>query len=241
MRYSILYPIQRSGVRFARMGTSVTPTQPAMASAASAEVLASAKWPSSAAAPEYRARRSAAVSAVIERKNARTAGRSALAQSCAMVDGTLTAGRSQRDGYGFNDIAKNGIGGFRFFLQRRMARTGDNTVRENRNGELFEVVGEAIVAAIEISAGLCAALKHECATRADTQSQLLTLARAIDDFESVVVQAGVDFDVRDGVLHGQHIADIHNRVERIERIIANTLAQNFLFGFVRGIAHFDAH
>src|SRR5258708_18234673 len=73
MRYSILYPIQRSGVRFARTGTSVTPTQPAMASAASAEVLASASWPISAAAPEYSARRSAAESAVIERRNARTA------------------------------------------------------------------------------------------------------------------------------------------------------------------------
>src|SRR6266852_781679 len=84
--------MQRSGVRFARTGTSVTPTQPAMASAARAEVLASASWPISAAAPEYSAKRSAAVSAVIERRNARTAGRSALAQSCEMVDSTLTAG-----------------------------------------------------------------------------------------------------------------------------------------------------
>src|SRR6266849_2859327 len=110
------------------MGTSVTPTQPAMASAASAEALASASWPSSAAAPEYSARRSAAVSAVIERRNARTAGRSALAQSCAMVESTLTAVRSQGNGDRFNDIAENGIGGFRFFLKRGMARTGDDAV-----------------------------------------------------------------------------------------------------------------
>src|SRR6267142_656419 len=153
MRYSILYPIQRSGVRFARTGTSVTPTQPAMASAATAEVLASASCPMSAAAPEYSARRSAAVSAVIERRNARTAG------------------RSQGNGDGFNDIAKNGIGGFRFFLKRGMARTGDHAVRENGNGELFEVVGEAIVAATEVGAGLRGALEHECAARADTQSE----------------------------------------------------------------------
>src|SRR4030088_1864457 len=223
------------------MGTSVTPTQPAMASAASAEVLASASWPISAAAPEYSARRSAAESAVIERRNARTAGRSALAQSCEMVDCTLTAGRSQGNGDGFNDIAKNGIGGFRFFLKRGMARTGDNAVRENGNGELFEVVGEAIVAATEVGAGLRGALEHECAARADTQSELLALARAVDDLKSVVVEAGVDFDVRNGVLHGQHIADVRDRIERIERIIANALAQNFLFRFVRGIAHFDAH
>src|SRR5207245_6654857 len=100
------------------MGTSVTPTHAAMASAASAVALASARWPSSAAAPEYSARRSAAVSAVMERKNARAAGRSALAQSRAIVVCTLTAQRSQRNGDGFHDIAKNGIGGLRFFLQR---------------------------------------------------------------------------------------------------------------------------
>src|SRR6266849_2069478 len=110
------------------MGTSVTPTQAAMASAASAEALAMASWPTSAAAPEYSARRSAAVSAVMERRKARTAGRSALAQSCAMVESTLTAGRSQRNGNGFDDLAENGIGGFRLFLQRGMARTGDDAV-----------------------------------------------------------------------------------------------------------------
>src|SRR5216684_942334 len=241
MRYSILYPSQRSGVRFARMGTSVTPTQPAMASAASAEVLASASWPISAAAPEYSAKRSAAVSAVIERRNARTAGRSALAQSCARVESTLTAGRSQRNGDGFNDIAKNGIGGFRFFLQRGVARTGDNAMRENGNGEPFEIVGEAEPAAIKVGAGLRGALEHERAARADAESKLLAFARAVDDLESVIVEARVDLDVRDGVLHGENIGDVRDRIERIERIIANALAENFLFGFVRGIAHLDAH
>src|SRR6266852_559466 len=120
-----------------------------MASAASAEVLASARWPISAAAPEYSASRSAAVSAMIERRNARTAGRSALAQSCEMVESTLTAGGSQGNGNGFNDFTKNGIGGFRFFLQRGVARTGDNAMRENGDGELFEIVREAEAAAVE--------------------------------------------------------------------------------------------
>src|SRR5437899_702649 len=159
-----------------------------MARAARAELVARATWPSSAAAPEYSARRSAAVSAVMERKNARTAGRSALAQSCAMVDLAalifsseegksrflaplgmttlfvfgqtlmkwrfVTATRSQGNGNGFNDIAKNGIGGLRFFLQRGVARTRDNAMRENGNGELLEIVGEAVVTPIQESAGL---------------------------------------------------------------------------------------
>src|ERR1700674_5091737 len=158
-----------------------------------------------------------------------------------MVESTLTAGRSQGNGHGFNDIAKNGIGGFRFFLKRGVARAGDDAMRENGDGKLFEVVGEAIVAAIEVGAGLRGALEHERSAGADSQSKLLALARAVDDIESVIVQAGVDFDVGDGVLHGQPIADIRDGIERIERIIANALAQNFLFRFVRGIAHFDAH
>src|SRR5712692_6691414 len=265
------------------MGTSVTPTQAAMASAASAEALAMASWPTSAAAPEYSARRSAAVSAVMERKKARTAGRSDLAQSCAMVDLTalilvviegrstflptgsepsvaalgmttlfvfgqalmkwrlVTPTRSQGNGDGFNDIAKNGIGGFRFFLQRGVARTGDNAMRENGNGEPFEIVGEAEPAAIKVGAGLRGALEHERAARADAESKLLAFARAVDDLESVIVEARVDLDVRDGVLHGENIGDVRDRIERIERIIANALAENFLFGFVRGIAHLDAH
>src|SRR5690242_9409960 len=241
MRYSILYPIHRSGVRFARTGTSVTPTQAAMASAASAVVLASVRCPSSAAAPEYSARSSAAVSAVMERKNARTAGRSALAQSRSMVDCTLTAMQSQRNGNGFHDIAKNRIGGFRFFLQRGVARTGDDAVRENGNGKLLEIIGEAIIAAVEESAGLRGALEHESAAGADAESKLFALARAIHDLKSVIVQASVDLDVGHGILHGKNIADIRDRIERIERIIADALTQNFFFRFVRRIAHLDAH
>src|SRR6266849_9075227 len=223
------------------MGTSVTPTQAAMASAASAEALAMASWPTSAAAPEYSARRSAAVSAVMERKKARTAGRSALAQSCAMVDWTLTAQRSQGDGNGLHNFAENGIGSFRFFLQGSVARAGDDAVRKNGNGKPLEIVREAIVAAIEKGAGLRGALKHQGAAGADTESKLFAFARAVDNFESVIVQAGVHLDVGDGILHGENFADVGDRIERIERIVANAFAQDFLFGFVRGIAHFDAH
>jgi len=70
---------------------------------------------------------------------------------------------------------------------------------------------------------------------------LLGGARAIDDFESVVVKAGVHFYVRDRVLHGQDFADVGQRLERVERVVAYALAQDFFFGFVRGVAHLDAH
>src|SRR5258708_10427510 len=151
------------------------------------------------------------------------------------------ATRSQGNGDGFHDVAKNGIRGFRFFLQGGVTRAGDNAMRKNGNGKLFEVVGEAIITAVEIGAGLRGALEHESAARTDAESKLFAFARAIHDFESVVMQAGVDLDVGDGVLHGENIADIRDRIERIERTIADALAQDFFFGLMRGIAHFDAH
>src|SRR5258706_458437 len=74
---------------------------------------------------------------------------------------------SQGNGDGFHDIAKNGIRGLRLFLQRGVARTGDDAVRENGNGKLLEIVGEAILAAIEKGACLRGALEHECAAGTD--------------------------------------------------------------------------
>src|SRR5260221_13035931 len=106
------------------MGTSVMPTHPAMTRAATAEVVAIASWPSSAAAPEYSASRSAAASAVIDRRKARTAEWPALARSREMVGSPLTALQSQRNGIGLDDIAKNGIHGFRLFLTAGVPRTG---------------------------------------------------------------------------------------------------------------------
>ena len=102
-----------------------------------------------------------------------------------------------------------------------MARTGDHAVRKNGDGKLFEIVGQAIVAAIEESAGLRSALQHESTARADAESELLGFARAIDNFESIVVQAGVHLDVMDRFLHGQHFAQICDRFEGLERIFAD--------------------
>src|SRR5712692_4269930 len=150
----------------------------------------------------------------MERMNARTPGRSALAQSCARVVCTLTTEQSQGNANGFDDITQDGFCGLRFFLQRCMARTGDNAMRENRDSEMFEIVGEAILAAVEKSAGLRGALQHQSAARADAESELVGLARAVDNFERVVMKARVDLHVGDGALHREHVAQIRNRLER---------------------------
>jgi len=85
------------------------------------------------------------VSAVIERRNARTAGRSALAQSCEMVDCHAHSGRITRERGQIQRYREERNRWFPIFSgAMRGAGTGDNAVRENGNGELFEVVGEAI-------------------------------------------------------------------------------------------------
>ncbi len=55
------------------------------------------------------------------------------------------------------------------------------------------------------------------------------------------MQAGIDFDLRDGVLHGKNVAHVGDRFERLNGVGACAHAQNFALGFVRGIAHADAH
>ena len=122
-----------------------------------------------------------------------------------------------------------------------MARAGHHAVRENRDRELFEIVGQAEIAAIEESAGLRGALEHQSATRADAERKLLGFSGAGDNFESVIVQAGIDFDLRDGVLHRQNIVDIRDGLERLHRVGAGAHAQDFALGFVRRVAHADAH
>src|SRR6267142_734837 len=119
----------------------------------------------------------------------------------------------QRNGDGFDDIAKHGFRGFRFFLQGGVTRTGDDAMRKDGDGKMLEIVREAKVAAVEKGAGLRSALEHERAARADAEGELLGLARAIDDFQRVVVKTGVDFDVCDGVLHGDHFTVVRQGFE----------------------------
>jgi hypothetical protein len=141
----------------------------------------------------------------------------------------------------FDNFTEDGLGRFGFFLQRGVARTGNDAMCKNGHSKLFEIVRQAIIAAIEEGPGLCGALQHQSAARAHTESKLFGLARAIDDFEGVVVQAGVHLNVVDRFLHGEYLAQIRYRLERMERIIADAFAQDFPLGFVRRISHFDAH
>src|SRR5258706_5207642 len=117
----------------------------------------------------------------MERKKARTAGRSALAQRFAAIEATLTGRGSQGDGYGFDDFAEHGFGGLRFFLERGVAGAGHHAMGEDGDGELLEIVGQAEIATIEECAGLRGALQHQSATRADAERKLLRFSGAGDN------------------------------------------------------------
>src|SRR5258705_12606210 len=114
-------------------------------------------------------------------------------------------------------------------------------MRKNGDSELLEIVGQAEIAAIEESAGLRGALQHQSATRADAERKLLRFSGAGDNFESVVVQAGIDFDLRNGMLHGQNIADIRDGLERLNRVGAGANEKKLPISFVRRVTHPDAH
>src|SRR5580704_7205604 len=66
---------------------------------------------------------------------------------------TLSGIGSQGYANGVDDLPQNGFGRLRFFLQRSVARAGDHAVRENGDGQMFEVVRQTIIATIEKSAG----------------------------------------------------------------------------------------
>ena len=80
-----------------------------------------------------------------------------------------------------------------FFCSEAWRELATTRCEKTGNGKLLEVVGKAIVAAIEKSAGLRRALQHQRAAWADAQRQLLGVARAIHNFQRVVVQAGIHF------------------------------------------------
>src|SRR6266403_1595507 len=122
-----------------------------------------------------------------------------------------------------------------------MARAGHHAMREDGDGELLEIVWQAEIAAIEESAGLRGALQHQSAAWADAERELLSFSGSGDNFERVVVQAGIDFDLRDGMLHRQNIADVRYWLERLHGVGAGAHAQDFALGFVRRVAHADAH
>ena len=122
-----------------------------------------------------------------------------------------------------------------------MARAGHHAMRENGDGELLEIVGQAEVAAIKESAGLRGSLQHQSATRADAERKLLGSSGAGDNLEGLFVQAGIDFNLSDGLLHGEYVVHIGDGLKRLHRVGTGAHAQDFALGFVRRVAHADTH
>ena len=124
----------------------------------------------------------------------------AVAPGCAREDRSLAGWIQMRVGHrlegnarGFEDFAQDRFGLLGFLLRGDVARADYYAVGEDRHDQALEIVGQAIVAAFEESAGLRGAMEHHGAAGADAEAQLLGLARAFDDFERVIEQAFVHF------------------------------------------------
>src|ERR1700739_4608691 len=90
---------------------------------------------------------------------------------------------SQRYANGVDDLPEHGFRRFRFSLQRSVARAGYDAMRKNGDGKVLEIVRNAVIAPIEKSARLRGALQHERSARANSQRELVVLARSIHDLE----------------------------------------------------------
>src|SRR5258708_39290485 len=138
----------------------------------------------------------------MERKKARTAGRSDLARRALTVevrdDISIILETSNRrpsisllERYAnrLHNFAQNIFGGFRFLLQRSVARAGHYAVGKDGHGELLEIIRQAEVAPFKKCPRLSGALQHERATRADSQCELIGFARAVHYLQRVIMQA----------------------------------------------------
>src|SRR5882762_463762 len=67
----------------------------------------------------------------------------------------------KRNANGIEDFAQGGFRRLRFSLQRSVARAGDDTMREDRDGKLLKIVGQAEVAPVEEGASLGGTLEHQ--------------------------------------------------------------------------------
>jgi len=135
-------------------------------------------------------------------------------------------------------ISRSTVPWLPIFSQGGVARTGDDTMGKDGDGKMLEIVREAKVAAVEKGAGLRSALEHGRAARTDAESELLVL-RVRLRFPARSRGDGVDFDVGDGVLHGDHFTDVRQgRVNQAD--VSHRPCAEFPFGFVRG-SHLDAH
>ena len=78
-------------------------------------------------------------------------------------------------------------------------------MRENGDCQQFEIVGNAVIAAVEKCACLRSALEHQRAARRDAELKLFAVTRAMHDLDSVVVQARIDANLRDLMLHCENV------------------------------------
>ena len=146
-RHAVIDPIGEpaQGVRRASTGTIVKATQPASASAPSAENAAAEVRPSSAAAPEYSASSSAPPSATMAMTKLRQLGRSrpcsapgvpSLARRRGAWHESVEAIAVHQSGTGVDSIISRRMASAcaDFFLRGGVARVDHHAVRENRAG-----------------------------------------------------------------------------------------------------------
>jgi hypothetical protein len=99
-------------------------------------------------------------------------------------------------------------------------------MRQHRNGQRLDVVGNHEIPARDQSQALCGAIEGQCAARAHADVQVLAAPRHVHDIEQVLGDRAVDPDLADAMLEPEHIVGPEHRTERLDRLAVPVAGKN---------------
>ena len=108
---------------------------------------------------------------------------------------------------------------------------------ETRHDEAFDVVSDAIVAALDKRRRLSTPEQSESPAGTDAELKRIVVACRFDDLEQVIEQGVVDPDLLDNPLQFDHVRTRHYRANRGERVDPGTVPQNAAFVVLARISH----
>src|SRR5438045_8374221 len=114
-------------------------------------------------------------------------------------------------------------------------------MREHWHGQRLEIFRNTEAATIEERHGLSGAIEHLRSARGNPESQLFVLASAGNNFESVIHQRVVDFDLSDDLLHLKNVRSGQHGLEILQLRCTSLGAKNVTLRISIRISHIKAH
>src|SRR5262249_43860097 len=121
-----------------------------------------------------------------------------------------------RHGHFLHDLFEDRAGAGPLGESKRSA--ADDPMREDRDDEALDVIGDGVVAPFSERQPLYGAEKGDGAARADPEGQVFVLARPADDLQQVIVDGLIDAHLADRRLQLFELQKIEDRPELLDRL-----------------------